>query len=153
MGNLAHTNPNTPSNLYWAKKNGAFYLKDEVSAHGLVLLVQLSWRVAHPYKSCSKNGQNHQFALLPFPFHKKIHFLTLTFFLGPLTWNRPVKREVMWCDYSNFPMLSQILELLRQGLKARNTQIQDISFEEKKPQENMGPFILFFSHNFEKIIF
>ena len=29
-------------------KDGAFYLKDEVSAHGLVLLVQLSWRVAPP---------------------------------------------------------------------------------------------------------
>ena len=38
------------------------------------------------YKICSKNGQNHQFALLSFTFHKKkIHFLTLTFFLGPLT--------------------------------------------------------------------
>ena len=33
------------------------------------------------YKSCSKNGQNHQFALLSFRFYKKkIHFLTLTFF-------------------------------------------------------------------------
>ena len=42
------------------------------------------------YKSCSKNGQNHQFALMSFKFHqKKIHFSTLTFFLGPLTWNRP----------------------------------------------------------------
>ena len=30
-------------------KFGAFYLKNEVSAHGLYLLVQLSWRVAPPY--------------------------------------------------------------------------------------------------------
>ena len=27
---------------------GEFYLKNKVSAHGLVLLVQLSWRVASP---------------------------------------------------------------------------------------------------------
>ena len=48
-------------------------------------------------------SQNHQFALLSFTFHfKKIHFLTLTFFLGHLTWNRP---EVCLerCDsYGNF---------------------------------------------------
>ena len=31
-------------------KYGEFYLKNKVSAHGLVLLVQLSWRVAPPYK-------------------------------------------------------------------------------------------------------
>ena len=31
------------------QKNGAFYLKDKVSAHGVVLLVQLSWRVAPPW--------------------------------------------------------------------------------------------------------
>ena len=45
------------------------------------------------YKSCSKIGQNHQFALLSFTFHfKKINFLTLTFFLRPLTCNRPTVR-------------------------------------------------------------
>ena len=31
-------------------KDGAFYFKDEVSEHGLVLLVQLSWRVAPPWR-------------------------------------------------------------------------------------------------------
>ena len=30
-------------------KYGAFYMKDEVSAHGLVLLVQMRWRVAPPW--------------------------------------------------------------------------------------------------------
>ena len=35
---------------YIEPKYGAFYLKSEVSAHGLVLLVQLSWRVAPPWE-------------------------------------------------------------------------------------------------------
>ena len=37
-------------------------------------------------------------SICPNIFHislKKIHFLTLTFFLGPLTWNRPCMREHM----------------------------------------------------------
>ena len=34
---------------YIEPKYGAFYLKNKVSAHGLVLLVQLSCRVAPPY--------------------------------------------------------------------------------------------------------
>ena len=34
---------------YIEPKYGAFYLKNEVSAHELVLLVQLSWRVAPPF--------------------------------------------------------------------------------------------------------
>ena len=59
------------------------------------------WFETHPnYKSCSKNGQNHQFALLSFTFHtKKIHFLTLTFFLGPLTWNRPFQTFTFYLTF------------------------------------------------------
>ena len=34
---------------YVEPKYGAFNLKNEVSAHGLGLVVQLSWRVAPPY--------------------------------------------------------------------------------------------------------
>ena len=45
------------------------------------------------YKSCSKNCKNDQFALLSFIFHfRKIQFSTLTFFLGPLTWNCPLAK-------------------------------------------------------------
>ena len=36
---------------YMEPKYGAFNLKNEVSAHGLVLMVQLSWRVAPPLSS------------------------------------------------------------------------------------------------------
>ena len=38
-------------------KYGEFYLKNEVSAHGLNLLVQLSWRVAPPIKKKIIRGQ------------------------------------------------------------------------------------------------
>ena len=50
------------------------------------------------YKSCSKNDQNHQFALLSFKCHKKIHYFTLTFFLGPLTWNCPKVWGIVYDD-------------------------------------------------------
>ena len=43
--NLAPINPNIPS---IDQKYGAFYLNIEVRVHWLVLLVQLSWRVASP---------------------------------------------------------------------------------------------------------
>ena len=47
-----------------------------------------------------KNDESYQIALLYFTFHQKIRFLTLTFFLGPLTWNRPLvqyKRVLLIC--------------------------------------------------------
>ena len=48
-------------------------------------------------------------------------------------------------------MLSQILELLQQGFKARKTQIQDISFETKNLKKTwVYLFFLFFFHNFER---
>ena len=47
MENLAHTYPNIPSNLI-GPKYGAVVLKNKASAHGLVLLVQLSRRVGLP---------------------------------------------------------------------------------------------------------
>ena len=37
-------------------KYGAFYLTTQVSAHGLGLLVQLSWRVAPPYKAACRTA-------------------------------------------------------------------------------------------------
>ena len=40
-GNLAHTNPNVPLNLF-EPKDIAFNLKNKVSAHELGLVVQLS---------------------------------------------------------------------------------------------------------------
>ena len=38
LENPAYKHTNLPSKLYWAK-NDTFYLKNEVNAHGLVLLV------------------------------------------------------------------------------------------------------------------
>ena len=53
-------------------------------------IFHFGFKTPQNYKSCSRNRQNHQIALLCFTFHqKKIHFSTLTFFLGPFTWNRP----------------------------------------------------------------
>ena len=45
---------------YIEPKYGAFYLKNKVSVHGLVLLVQLSWRVAPPLR---KNLFDYKFTL------------------------------------------------------------------------------------------
>ena len=66
------------------------------------------------YKSCSKNCQNHQFALLTFTFHlKKNHFSTLTFFLGPLTWNRPLVKwfRFGWQDWWGHSGISLICDI------------------------------------------
>ena len=41
------------------------------------------------YKSCLKNGQNHEVALLSLTFHQKNLFFDVDLFLGPWTWNRP----------------------------------------------------------------
>ena len=41
------------------------------------------------YKSCSKTAKIINLPYYPSHFIKKIHFLTLMFFLGPLTRNRP----------------------------------------------------------------
>ena len=43
----AHTYENIPSNVYWAKL-WCILLENKVNMHGLVLLVQLSWREASP---------------------------------------------------------------------------------------------------------
>ena len=48
LGNLAHRNKIYPQNPI-EPKYGALYLNNKVTVHGLVLLVQLSWKVGYPY--------------------------------------------------------------------------------------------------------
>ena len=45
------------------------------------------------YKSCSKKAKIINLPNYLSYFIKKIHFSTLTFFLGPVTWNRPNVRS------------------------------------------------------------
>ena len=50
-------------------KYGTFYLNNEVKVHGIVLLVQLSWRVTSPSETT-----------LPHSFYVRILFVFLSFF-------------------------------------------------------------------------
>ena len=46
-------------------------------------------KIPKKYKSCSKNSQNHQVALLSFTFPENNSLFDVNLFLGPLTWNCP----------------------------------------------------------------